>query len=93
MTHYHTNLSSSYNHDGLMYYKAKYGDATHDKNSLANPSQGSIPTISQSYSQEMITNYTSVSGSLLYTFTLFGQLTRASFSLVRCRLEILFFKT
>jgi len=72
-THYHTDLSSSYNHDGFMSYSLKDGAATHEQNASVNSSQGSIPTISPSYSQEMVTNYTSVSGSLLYTLTLSGQ--------------------
>lgn len=60
--HYPTDLSSSYNQDGFMSYSSKDGAATHEQNASVNSSQGSISTINPTYSQEMVTNYTSVSG-------------------------------
>lgn len=61
-THYPTDLLSSYNQDGFISYSSKDGAATHEQNALVNSSQGSIPTINPSYSQEMVSNYTSLSG-------------------------------
>lgn len=72
-TQYPTDLSSSYNQDGFMSYSSKDGAAAHEQNTSVNSSQGSIPTINPSYSQEMVSNYTSVSGTLLYTLTLSAQ--------------------
>ena len=66
-THFPTNLSSSYNQDGFMSYSSKDKDATHEKNASVKYSQGSISTINPTYSQEMVTNYTSVLGTLLLT--------------------------
>ena len=66
-THYPTDLSSSYNQDGFMSYSSKDGVATHEQNALVKSSQGSISTINSTYSQEMVTNYTSVSSTLLLT--------------------------
>lgn len=61
-TQYPTDLSSSYNQDGFMSYSSKDGAAPHEQNTSVNSSQGSIPTINPSYSQEMVSNYTSFSG-------------------------------
>ena len=65
--HYPTDLSSAYNQDGFMSYSSKDKDATHEKNASVKSSQWSISTINSTYSQEMVTNYTSVLGTLLLT--------------------------
>ena len=66
-THYPTDLSSSYNQDGFMSYSSKDEAATHEKNGSVKYSQGSISTINPTYSQEMVTNYTLISSTLLLT--------------------------